>query len=413
MNNFITKNILKLSNCLACNSGKLELLLDLNNQPLANSYTKSKEEIQEEYPLAINKCNNCYHIQLTYAVNPNLMFKNYLYVSGTSQTMLEHFKWFADYSIEYYSLLYNMQPLTVLDIGCNDGSQLNFYKARSLETTGVDPAENLKSVSSSKSHNIYTGYFDENFLANNNTFFNIIVAQNVFAHNYNPLKFLTNIKSIMSDTSLIFIQTSQADMILNNEFDTIYHEHISFYNSNSMNELCKRAGLNLIDVVKCPLHGNSYIFVMSKNINRSANIYNILEMERKAGLLNNKIYIEYSNKCTEVALKFRNTVNDLKKEGYKVVGYGAAAKGMTFLNYTKTTMDLIIDDNPLKHYHYTPGSRVKIVPIDALNSYSEQDKLLFVPLAWNFFTEIQKKILSIRHNQNDKFLKYFPNVLVE
>ena len=127
----------------------------------------------------------------------------------------------------------------------------------------------------------------------------------------------------------MFIQTSQADMILNNEFDTIYHEHISFYNINSMNELCKRCGLNLFDVIKSPLHGNSYVFVITKNMSRPANIANHIEMEKKAGLLNNRTYEIYRERCEKVAVDFRNAIDDARKQGFVIVGYGAAAKGMT------------------------------------------------------------------------------------
>jgi len=115
------KNLVKLENCLACGSRDLTLTLDLNDQPLANSYKDNKDDVQEEYPLAINHCNRCFHVQLTHAVNPELMFKEYLYVSGTSQTMKEHFKWFADFACEYYELVSADRPTSVLDIGCNDG----------------------------------------------------------------------------------------------------------------------------------------------------------------------------------------------------------------------------------------------------------------------------------------------------
>lgn len=299
---FNNVDAVELNTCLACGSLHLEMILDLNMQPLANSYKLDKNEVQQEFPLAINLCKNCYHVQLTHAVNPDLMFKDYLYVSGTSQTMKEHFKWFASYTKEYYELITDgLVPRKVLDIGCNDGTQLDFMTSNVTKTYGVDPAENLAPISKNKGHNIYVGYFDEDFTVRNPQPYDILVAQNVFAHNYDPMAFLITAKRVMDDKSLLFIQTSQADMIVNNEFDTIYHEHISFYNINSMNELCKRAGLNLIDVVKCPLHGNSYIFVISKSIARKANIQNLIDMESKIGLLNDDTYKLYNERCNWVA----------------------------------------------------------------------------------------------------------------
>ena len=366
------------------------------------------------FPLAINLCKNCYHVQLTHAVNPDLMFKDYLYVSGTSKTMNDHFEWFARYSKEYFEILSKERLDTVLDIGCNDGSQLNHFISDTVETYGVDPAENLAETSRAKGHDIYVGYFDDSFVKIAGMY-DIIIAQNVFAHNYDPLIFLNNAKNVMSQDSLLFIQTSQADMILNNEFDTIYHEHISFYNINSMNELCKRAGLNLIDVTKCPLHGNSYIFVISKHASRTANVENLIDMERGSGLLTDSTYVKYAEKCDRTAIELREAVKKAKEDGYKVIGYGAAAKGMTLLNYAKLSFnefDCIIDDNTLKQGRFTPGSSIPIVSSDILNTLGNEDKAMFIPLAWNFFDEISKKIRSKRNNNKDRFIKYFPSLTV-
>jgi hypothetical protein len=198
---------------------------------------------------------------------------------------------------------------------------------------------------------------------------------------------------------------------MNNEFDTIYHEHISFYNINSMNELCKRSDMFLVDVIKCPLHGNSYIFIVSKNPNnaRPAHIYNLIEMERKQGLLSDDTYVKYAEKCNAVVNDLKKIVNG-NKGFYKIVGYGAAAKGMTLLNYSGIHMDYIIDDNPLKQGKFTPGSNIEICSIDRLDV--ETVPIMFIPLAWNFFNEIKSRIKTKRDNHNDRFCTYFPKVEV-
>lgn len=411
---FSQSNCVELNECLACGSSDLKMTLDLNLQPLANSYRADKSEWLEMFPLAINRCEKCFHVQLTHAVNPDLMFKDYLYVSGTSQTMNDHFEWFARYSKEYFEARSDEFLDTVLDIGCNDGSQLNHFISDTIETYGIDPAENLAATSRAKGHDIHVGYFDESFVKVAGMY-DIVIAQNVFAHNYDPLTFLNNAKNVMARNSLLFIQTSQADMIRNNEFDTIYHEHISFYNINSMNELCKRAGLQLIDVTKCPLHGNSYIFVISKYASRSANIENLIDMERRSGLLTDSTYVKYAEKCDRTSIELREAVKRAKNVGFKVIGYGAAAKGMTLLNYANLSFnefDYIIDDNPMKQCRFTPGSSIPIVSSDILSTLSHEDKVMFVPLAWNFFDEISKKIKSKRDNKEDRFIKYFPTVMV-
>lgn len=215
----------------------------------------------------------------------------------------------------------------------------------------------------------------------------------------------------MNDDSLLFIQTSQADMIRNNEFDTIYHEHINFFNINSMNHLCTNVGLFLVDVIKTPLHGNSYLFVLSRNrvMSRTANIFNAIEMERKAGLLTDTTYIEYARKCTEVITALKTTLDGFRDSSMPIIGYGAAAKGMTLLNYGKIELDCIIDDNPLKQGKFTPGMSVPIVGPERLLN---EQPAVFVPLAWNFFSEIKGKIKSKRETTKDVFVTYFPKVEV-
>jgi SAM-dependent methyltransferase len=388
-------DLTEINKCLACGSVDLIPVLDLNDQPLANSYKKSKDEPEASYPLKINRCEHCYHVQLTHVVNPDLIYKNYLYVSGTTKTYVDYMGWYADFVCEQF----NVFPQSVLDIGCNDGSQLDKFKARGLETFGVDPAENLFELSS-KNHNVTCGYFDEKYSQP----VDIITIQNAFAHNPNPLELLKNCKKNLNIDGLIFIQTSQADMILNDEFDTIYHEHISFYNIKSMMFLCNRAGLNLIDVVKTPIHGTSYIFIISADMSAPANIKNLIDIETNAGLYNKETYTRYSKNCIDMVEKFREVVEEHRANGYKIVGYGAPAKGNTFLNFAKVPLDMIIDDNPMKQGLYTPGSSIGIVGSEVLKSFEEHDRILFVPLAWNFFKEIRERIIKQRNNFNDVFL---------
>ena len=160
---FSQQNSVELKECLACGSTHLKLTLDLGTQPLANSYKDRPEDIQEEFPLAINRCEKCYHVQLTHAVNPELMFKEYLYVSGTSNTMRQHFDWFANFTKEYFNFVNASKAGSVLDIGCNDGTQLDYFKEKGLNTFGIDPAENLYERSS-KNHTVFKTFFDMDFV---------------------------------------------------------------------------------------------------------------------------------------------------------------------------------------------------------------------------------------------------------
>ena len=395
-----------LDRCLCCDSTDIEILLDLNNQPLANSYHDNTKQM-DEYPLGVNICNNCYHIQLTHVVNPDLLFKDYLYVSGTTKTLHDNMKWFVDYVLE--TTIWG-KGNSVLDIACNDGTQLNYFKEKGFKTFGIDPAENLHELSS-KNHKVICDYFNADKFHRQ---FDVITAQNVFAHNSNPKEFLEHCDELMHEESVLYIQTSQAEMILNNQFDTIYHEHVSFFNINSMNELVKRTNLTLTDVIKTPVHGISYLFRLTKNTFAGRRkVFNEIEVERQRGLLSKKTYNEYTKNITKLVSDFKELIENSRREGFELIGYGAAAKGMTFLNFADVKLDYILDDNKLKHHLYTPGTNVPIKPNGFLKQYKENDKILFIPLAWNFYNEIQERILKTRDNKNDWFLRYFPEVKLE
>lgn len=399
----------KIEDCIACGSRNLFPVLDLGNQPLANSYKDYKAQEEEFFPLAINTCRDCFHTQLTHTVNPELLFKNYLYVSGTTKTLRDYFEWFADYTIECVG---KVEQKTVLDVGCNDGTQLDSYKKRGWNTFGIDPAENLYE-NSSKNHKVICDFYGEKYSDIGQ--FDIILCQNAFAHNTNQFEFMTTAKNNMNDNSLLFITTSQVDMIIHNEFDTIYHEHLSFYTINSMNELCKRSGLNLIDVLKNPIHGNSYVYVISKSKSRPYHIQNLLDFEKSLGLHSIKTYEKYSKTCVDNANALIEFIENSERiyPNIPIIGFGASAKGNTLLNFMKRGPSVIIDENPLKQGKYTPGLSVEIVSLDFLSTLSERERLIFIPLAWNFFDEISATVKKVRPNRKDIFVRYFPSLRVE
>ena len=401
------ENCIPLKECLACGNQHLELAIDLGLQPLANNFKKEPGK-NELYPLAVNRCTECYHLQLTDVVNPEIIYKDYAYVSGTSQTYVEYMRWFAEWTQEYAGKTRG----NVLDIGCNDGTQLSMYSATGYRTFGVDPAENLYATNSSVVDDMICGFWDQHAVDQiGNNKFDIVVAQNAFAHNPNPDEYLKLLKPLIKDTGYVFIQTSQSEMVQNGEFDTIYHEHVNFYNINSMQKLCERAGLFLCDVVKTPVHGNSYVFVVSATQSRPQHIHNLKQLEKE--LYTPDIYSVWATRAKQIAQQYDKAITDLQDQGYTAIGYGAAAKGNTFLNYVETTLDAIIDDNKLKQNTYSPGKDIGVVSMTSLlENITDDHKVVFVPLAWNFFDEIKARILTKRNNPNDKFVRYFPEVKV-
>jgi SAM-dependent methyltransferase len=372
--------------CLACDNSSVDPCLNLGNQPLANTYKTRPDDNEETFPLGVNLCPKCFHLQLTYFVEPDKLFKNYLYVSGTSK----------DYDLYLNQLADRIKgsAQNILDIGCNDGSFLNAFKTRGVATWGVDPAENL-AIESSKHHNIFVGYFDD---YKTEMKFDLITALNVFAHNRDPYKFLNNCKSLMHSTTRLYIQTSQANMVANYEFDTIYHEHINFFNCLSMNTLVKRAGLVMTDVFKTHVHGTSYVFELMISGAEGPSVVDMMMKEAVGGLYSNGTYTQWAS----TVLKFKKEIRTIVKGPF--IAYGAAAKGNTLLNFTGISPSVIVDDNPLKQGLYAPGSGIPIVSSDYISSLSS-DPVTFIPLAWNFFDEIKSKIVSIRpRGSADKFI---------
>jgi nucleoside-diphosphate-sugar epimerase len=413
--NFISYKII--DKCRVCGTST-KSLLNLGNQPLANNYTKYHETLdynplhlnaEEKYPLHLHYCTNCYHTQLNCVVHPNKLFKNYLYVSGTSQTLKKFFNEFAVATLFYHCGRIDSQNLTeikVLDIACNDGSQLDaFYNFMNnieshvkITTVGVDPAENIyRDISSHKSeHDIYCEFFSQstvNKLKEKYGHFDIIIAQNVFAHIDYPSDFLNFTSQLMHNDSSLYIQTSQKNMILENQFDTAYHEHLSFFNTNSMNILCHKNDLILSNVHEHPIHGTSYIFEIGKTPRDNNNVQEILKEEFNSGLYTDATYQFYNLRCLQYRNNFCNKVLQYKLEDKQIIAFGSTAKSMTvfnFCNLSNSHIDFMIDENQLKQGLFTPGSNILVCPILDLKDITNDCVILIT--AWNFYNEIKEKI---------------------
>lgn len=400
----------KINHCRCCGNAVSEYL-NLGDQPLANSYHEPSETLQT-YPLALCVCDKCYHSQLSVVVDPDEMFKNYAYVSGTTKTLDNYFSWFSDFSLKNKNISNN---INVLDIACNDGSQLKHFIKKGCSVWGVDPAENIAPLAKLNGVNIKIGYWDDQIAKNLfdelNKCFDIIIAQNVFAHTHDILSFLNSCKLVMDDKTDLYIQTSQAKMFYENQFDTAYHEHVSFFNTLSMKTIVEKAGLHLNEVYLTDIHGTSYVFKINKVKQENTSVIKQIEDEKQKGLYSLKKYSEFSYSAHEIVRNLKQTVEELKQKNYKIIGYGAAAKGMTVLNFAKINyelIDYIIDENPLKVGKLTPGSNIPIKPLDQLEK--ENDKLAVIPLAWNFFDEIKTKIESKVKIKDIKYIKYFPQL---
>ena len=376
-----------LDHCLCCGNNELDLCLDLGSQPLANTYPEDDNTILPTFPLAANFCAKCSHMQLSHCVDRSALFTDYHYVSGTTHTLREDFYNFADMITSKHGIG------TVLEIACNDGSQLNAFKDAGWKTIGIDPAENLHPISS-KNHETYCAFLNDThrkFKAD------VVVAQNVLAHVDNPLNFLEICKDISDH---IYIQTSQADMLQNGEFDTIYHEHISFFSEKSLSELAERAGLVLVETSKRPTHGQSYLFHLQTAGSKQALTPGPTKQEVD----------KFAQNARNTIRAFKSELQSIRATGIKLIGYGAAAKGTTVLNAANEPLDYIVDDNPLKQNKYIPGMNIPIKHPDAL--LKESDDILVVPLSWNFYNEIKQKVME-RKPTGVTLMQYFPSIRYE
>jgi SAM-dependent methyltransferase len=388
-----------LSNCVACGGSNLEQFLDLAEQPLANNYHNGTGG-GESFKLGLNLCTDCYHTQLPVSVDPTAMFDHYLYVTGTSQTLRDYCDWFAKFVTDREQLTHG----NILDIACNDGTQLDSFRKLGWKTYGVDPAKNLFEVALEKGHMVRNAYWPIDYIK-----MNVITAQNVCAHTPDPLSFLKGVYNSLMDDGTAYIQTSQSQMYQRNEFDTTYHEHISFFSANSMKTLAERAGLVLTDIHITPIHGDSYVFVLKhKGADVQSSVAETIRKEGKEGRHNPNFYQMFGLNAESIVEKLKDLVTKCQAEGTPVVGYGAAAKGMTVLNANDIQLDWIVDDNELKQGLLTPGTNI---PIKDRNSLDIDEHIVVIPLAWNFFNEIKSNVEEIREGKSTQYVQYFPNVM--
>lgn len=378
-----------LNSCLCCD-GELSRLIDFGETPLANTYS-----VTRNYPLILNRCRECFHLQLTESVDPNILYRDYVYCSGTSKTAFDFFESFAGLALEYFP-----RATEVLDIACNDGSQLDAFKRLGVCTTGVDPAENLAKLAAAKGHTVRVALFeDADFSAKAS--FDIITAQNVLAHTPSPLKFLRRCAELMHAGSRLFVMTSQANLVANGECDTIYHEHISYFNTRSMMRVAERAGLKLLDLPMNEIHGASYVFVFGKEGMSSQLVSDRLGIEEGDGLFEAETYDRWALTVQERIEGLRAQIEAFQKDGFTTVGLGAAAKGISLLNMAGVKLDVLVDTTPTKWGKVASG--MQILPFSSIPEMTHE-RILFVVLAWNLADEIVENVRRLRINPKDRFI---------
>lgn len=412
-------NSVKITNCRICDSKNLVDVIDLGEQPIPNGFLKEEELNKKEphYPLFVCFCNNCSLMQLKYVVNPEIMFKNYLYIPSASKTRLEHFRQMA---LQVISVAKLKKGSLVVDVGSNDGSLLVSFKNLGMNVLGVDPAENLVKVANLNGIDSILGYFDSAVakeVVKKYGRAKAITATNVIAHIAN-LREVVRGGDILLDDDGIFVMhfPYSLDLLKNNLFDTIYHEHLSYFSVKSLLYLAKNSSFEIFNIIKSDLDGGSLrVFWKKKSNNKlkvnKEKVDGLLSEEKNYGLHKIYAYKEFADRVKNLKNETFNALKELKKRRKQIVGYGAAAKANVLLNYfgiDNKTIDYLVDSTPYKQGLFTPGSHIPIYSEDKIYQTNPDYVIIF---AWNFSKEIIGKNKKYQ-KQGGKFILVEPRLRI-
>lgn len=404
----------EIQRCRVCNGKNLVSYLDLGETPLANSFPKKNEiESEKKFPLKVLLCRDCYFSQLSIVVDPEILFVNYFYSSGGVKTFEAHCE---ELSEELNKSALKKGEL-IIDIASNDGSLLVPFKQKGNAVLGVDPAKNLAKKANAKGIETIAEFWSDRFakkLLKKYGKAKIITAFNVFAHIDDMHSFVEGAKIMLDENGYLIIESPHIlPMLRDTEFDTIYHEHLSYLSLKPLKKLLKSHGLKIAKVKKFPIHGGSirlYIEHADKNT-ADGSLEEIIEEETREGIYSLKHYKKYQKHVDEIKKDLRNILLKLKKQGKKISGFGASAKGNTLLNYCQIdskTVDCIFDHTLEKQGKFYAGVCVPVISQDNIE-IKKPDYLLL--LAWNFSKELMAKTQA-HQKRGGKYIVPVPEVKI-
>jgi len=390
--------------------------LHLSSTPLANDFVDSSRlnEKQPVFPLKLSFCNNCYHTQLKDVVDPTLLYENYIYVSGTSNTFVKHFEEYANYAIQEFDL---DNEAFVVDIGSNDGTLLKSFKERGLKVLGVDPAKNISDNANQNGIPTLNSFFDNdvsNQIQSQYGKADLVVANNVFAHIDDLDEATIAIEDLLMEEGVFIFEVSYLkDVVSKNLFDTIYHEHLSYHSLTPLISFFRKFGMEVIDAIKVPTHGGSIrVSVKKKNgaheIRQSVNT--MILNEQSSGMKHYRFVESLGSKISDIKSNLSSILNKANKAGLTISGYGAPAKATTLLYELDLHhhISYIVDDNPLKQGTYTPGAHIPVVDSNTMRANPTD---YMVILAWNFAEPIMANNKMYRENGGN-FIVPLPDLSV-
>ena len=382
----------KVTACRVCGHQKFHPYLDLGLIPLVNRYVALGDNRAEpRFPLRIQKCGQCHLSMLDLVVDPKILYENYAYQSSISKTFQEHCGQLAEQAVK----LYPNRSLTVWEIASNDGCMALEFQRRGAKVLGIEPAANLAALARSRGVNSVTEFWSEKVaqeLRKNHPAPDLIVATNVFAHVDNLRDFLAGVRAVLPDHGRLILEVPYlVSFIQKTEFDTAYHEHLSYFLLYPIREVAKTAGLDLIDVDLLQIHGGSVRVHIGKG-KPGPMVQKLLLEEERLGFYDDKIYDEFSKHVQQIREELVSFVTALRQRGRTISAFGASAKGNVLLNYchlSAETFEYVVDDTLSKQGKFYPGLRLPIVSRDTLIR-TPTDYLVI--LAWNFYDEIKTSL---------------------
>ena len=398
--------------CRICSSNNLKMILDLGEQPPSNSFINKNElnSLESKFPLRLFWCKDCYLVQLLDIVDKEYLFKNYFYMTSASKPIVEHFKKYAQ---DVFQEFLQKDDSFVVEIGSNDGSLLKEFKKLGASILGIEPATNLSELANQSNittkNTFFSSQVSKEIIKSRHA--SVVIANNVIAHIEDLQDLMYGIKILIGNHGVFIFEVPYlVDLIKNLEFDTVYHEHLSYFSILPLLKLVKQFGLEIFDIRKQSVHGGTLRIFVSKqnNFEVSSSIDDFINSEYELGLDKNLIYDSFSEKIKKLKIQLKELLVELKKENKSLFGYGASAKGNVLLNYCKidnTILDFIIDTTPIKQGKYTPGTHIPVYSPDKI--LDEGDGSIALLLAWNYKSQILAKENQFRAN-GGKFLLPIP-----
>ena len=400
--------------CRFCKSELKNIFLDLGDIPSANSFL-NEDEIEQErkYPLCVYICKKCLLVQIPEIRTPDELFSNYAYFSSFSNSWLNHAKEYADMMIKRFRLNNKSQ---IIEIASNDGYLLDFFSRVNISVLGIEPASNVAKTAIKKGIPTLERFFNTKTAHDlkNNKQADVLIGNNVLAHVPDINDFVKGMKILLKPNGVITMEFPHILQLINqNQFDTIYHEHYSYFSFSVIQKIFFSQKLIIFDVEEIPTHGGSLrIFVKhseNKTLEIKENVQNLIKKENEKGLNDFSTYSDFVSKIEKIKEEFTKFLEKANKENKSVICYGAPAKGNTLLNYFKINPKLIeytVDLNPHKQGLFLPGTHIAIKKPSQIKE-TRPDYIIILP--WNLKDEIMEQMKEVK-DWGGKFVIPIPEV---